>query len=48
MSKKMKLTVLIHYLLLKQPQFQKIVEQATERSDYYAIAGRCRRQSGYH
>ncbi len=46
-SKKMKLAVLIHYFLLKQPPFQKIIEQATERNDYYAIAGSCRRQSGY-
>jgi hypothetical protein len=43
MSKKMKLANLIHYFLLKMPPFQKMTEQATERSDDYAIiAARCR------
>ncbi len=43
MSKKMKLAILIHYFLLKMPPFQKMTEQATERSDDYAIiAARCR------
>jgi|GEM_PF-723743 hypothetical protein len=30
-SKKMKLTILIHYFLLKRPPFQKMTEQATKK-----------------
>ena len=43
MSKKMKLTILIHYFLLKRPQYQKMTERAPESDDWHAIvAARCR------
>jgi len=43
MSKKMKLTILIHYFLLNRPQFQKMIERAPESDDWHAIvAARCR------
>ena len=42
-GKKMKLTILIHYFLLKRPQFHKMIERAPEINDWHAIvAARCR------
>ncbi|MFZ0011399.1 MAG: hypothetical protein WAL97_05785 [Halobacteriota archaeon] len=42
-SKKMKLAILMHYFLLKRPQFQKMIERAAEGNDWHAIvAARCR------